>query len=333
LASGALFLLASWLEGGGNWFLPNLLFMLTAQAFVTFSPWYALLYSSGVAAVWLGLVWTWSGEVEQVLQSGIGISAGMLFSALFALVIGGYSRQTLRAEALLRELQAANAALDAARDREKELAAAEERVRLAREIHDGLGHHLTVLNVQLQAAARLVELDPERAVATIRVCREEAQGALDEVRQSVAVMRSTPLDGRSLDGALRKLVRDFDAHSPLNARFELRGTEVALSPPAAMTLYRATQEALTNVQKHASAKHVTVSLELGMDAARLSVHDDGDARDHPGSGGGFGLAGLRERVEQLGGVFSAAPRPPGGFQLSVSLPLKGQTDDSLAPRR
>jgi signal transduction histidine kinase len=149
----------------------------------------------------------------------------------FALVMVRSGEQTVHANRLLNELQIAHAELAAAREREKDLAVAEERVRLARDIHDGLGHHLTVLNVQLQAAAKLIDREPGRAAAAIATCREEAQAALDEVRRSVAAMRRSPLDGRTLDEALPALVRDFDRHSPLAARFEQHG---ATAPPALM---------------------------------------------------------------------------------------------------
>jgi signal transduction histidine kinase len=111
------------------------------------------------------------------------IGLGLLFTATFSVVVMRYAEQKAHAEALLRELQVANAELAAAREREKELAVAGERLRLARDIHDGLGHHLTALNVQLQAAAKLVGRDPDRAASAIAICREEAQAALDEVRR------------------------------------------------------------------------------------------------------------------------------------------------------
>jgi signal transduction histidine kinase len=319
LASGALFLLSNWI-GGFSTFFPFLLFMLASQAFVTFRIWHALIYSIVVAGAWLGLFWGWGAAIHELFDLAVQISLGLLFTAIFSIVIARYGEQTARAESLLRDLQAAHAELASAREREKELAVAEERVRLARDIHDGLGHHLTVLNVQLQAAAKLIDRDSARAASAIAACREEAQAALDEVRQSVAAMRRTPLDGRELDQAIESLVRDFGRHTSVAASFELRGAPAPLPLAAAQTLYRTAQEGLTNAQKHAAAQSVAVMLEFGRISVRLSVMDDGAGT---GSGdGGFGLAGLRERAEQLGGDFSVGPREGGGFGIEMVLPIR-----------
>lgn len=319
LAGAALFLLANWL-GGLSAFFPFLLFMLASQAFVTLGLRYALVYSAALSAAWLGMIWSRGIPLDDLRNIAIQIVLGMLFIGIFSIVLKRYGEQTARAEALLRELRAANAELAAAREREKELAVVEERVRLARDIHDGLGHHLTVLNVQLQAASKLIGRDPERAAGAITICKEEAQAALAEVRRSVAAMRRTPLDGRTLEEAIGVLVRDFDRRSPLDARFELSGAPAPLPPATAQTLFRAAQEGLTNAQKHGNARRVVVGLSYGQASVRLLVQDDGAGVGN-GEGGGFGLAGLRERAEQLGGDFSAGPRDGGGFGLEMALPI------------
>ena len=102
------------------------------------------------------------------------IALGLIFTLVFSIVLTRLSEQMVRTERLATELQAANEALAAARERELALAVAEERVRLAHEIHDDLGHHLTALYVQLQAATRLLDRDPERAAQALNLCREEA---------------------------------------------------------------------------------------------------------------------------------------------------------------
>jgi signal transduction histidine kinase len=235
----------------------------------------------------------------------------------------------VRAEALAAELRATNLALREARERERELAAAEERVRLAHDIHDGLGHHLTVLNVQLQAADKLITRDPERAAAAIALSRAEAQAALAEVRRSVAAMRRAPLDGQTLPEAMAALVRDFDRASPLETTFTLDGAPLTLGPAATMTLYRTAQEGLTNTQKHAAATTVQVLLRYRPDEVQVRVQDNGQGAPTPGdSAGGFGLVGLRERVERLNGTLSAGPEAENdGFVLEVILPTQGGAYD------
>lgn len=331
--AAVLVLLANWLGQPESFsLLPFLIFMLASQAIVTLRARYALLYTLLVVLAWMALHWLEEPSLLHVLGVATSLVPGLVFAMIFSVVMARFAEQNARTEALLHELQIAHDELAAAREREKDLAVAEERVRLAREIHDGLGHHLTVLNVQLQAAAKLIERDPQRAAATLTTSREVAQAALDEVRQSVAAMRRTPLDGRALDEALRSLVQEFDRHSPLSASFEQLGAPMQLLPAASMTIYRAAQEGLTNAQKHASAEHVAVRLEWISDLVRLSVQDDG-SQPSSSTGSGFGLAGLRERVEQLGGTFSAGTQPDGGFTLELALPLERNSDDSGAARR
>ena len=225
---------------------------------------------------------------------------------------------------MLKDLQAANAALKAAHQKEKELAIAEERMRLARDIHDGLGHHLTVLSIQLQAAEKLVERNPQAAAEAMRVSRGEAQAALEEVRRSVGVMRQSPAESQPLVEMIASLVHDFDEHTGLQSDFEHSGTPIELSDFAGQTLFRTVQESLTNIQKHArGVKHIQVKLEYSAEAIRLVVSDDGQQlADAPPVQSGYGLKGLRERVDQLGGEFCCGPDSSSGFQVDVSIPLQ-----------
>lgn len=320
---------AIWFGLSDNTFLPFLLFMLVSQACLLLPLSAALLMSVALLAAWIGVLWLRGFDSEGITNNLVMVGLGMIFSIIFSLATLRASRQQARAEGLLDELRLVNAELTAAREREKELAAAEERVRVAREIHDGLGHHLTVLNVQLQAATKLVERDPARARETLAICREEAQAALAEVRQSVATLRRTPLDGRSLDEALALLVGDFRRRAGLAASYELHGTPIVLSPAATTTLYRAAQEGLTNAHKHAGAEQVAVALSFDPAVVRLHVCDDGTGTEHEAElSGGFGLAGLRERADQLGGRLEAGLGDAGGFVLELSLPTERNRDDS-----
>jgi signal transduction histidine kinase len=310
--------------------LPYLMFPLVGQAFVMLTARRATLYALALLVCWLAVIWSHGVPLHELPLDAVEVGMGMVFTGVIALVAVAYGEQTARANALLEELRAVNAQLEAAREREKALAVSEERVRLARDIHDGLGHHLTVLNVQLQAAAKLFERNPERAAAAITTCQEVAQAALGEVRQSVAAMRGSPLDSYSLEEALDKLVRDFDRHSPIEARFEQDGAALPLSPAAATTLYRAVQEGLTNAQKHSVAGQATVSLHFNPTEVLLDVWNDGVMNGAPddSNGGGYGLAGLRERTDHLGGTFAAGPQPDGTFRLQLALPLERNGHDS-----
>lgn len=325
MLNGGLFLLANYLglgSGARFSFLPFLLFMVVSQGLVSLGFRDGLAYMAMCTIGWLGVLWLRGATPSDLLSNLASISLGLVFTLTMSWVIVLFQRQMVRAEALAAELRTTNLALQEARERERELAAAEERVRLAHDIHDGLGHHLTVLNVQLQAVDKLISRDPARAADSLAIARTEARAALAEVRRSVAAMRQAPLDGQTLPEAIAALVRDFDRASPLAATFTLNGTPQPLGPAATMTLYRTAQEGLTNTQKHASASAVVVTLTYADTAAQVRVCDDGQGTLSPGAGGGFGLVGLRERAERLHGTFEAGPGPEGGFVLEATVPLE-----------
>lgn len=323
LPSAALFLVAFQLGSSPSFsFIPFLIFLLVGQAVWGLPLRLALCYA---AALLLGsLVLSWrSAGAHTLLPNALSWLAGTLFTVMFSLLARSYRGQTLHAQQLLEQLTRAGAELAEAREREKQLAVAEERVRVARDIHDGLGHHLTALHVQLQAAERLLARDPAQVAPILATCRAETQAALAEVRRSVAALRDGPLEGRTLEQALVALAHDFTRRGGAAARFRQHGQPRDLSAAAALTLYRAAQEGLTNIQKHAVARAALVDLRYEPDAVRLRVEDDG-AGAPSASAGGFGLLGLRERAAQLGGVCRAGPLPQAGFALDLELPFHTQ---------
>jgi signal transduction histidine kinase len=302
-----------------------LFFMLTAQASLILDIWpTGILFSLVNMIAWLVMFRAMGGTLEGTLSFGFSLGIGILFVLLMAILFNRYSHQTQRVENLLVELQAANASLKAARQKEKELAVAEERVRLARDIHDGLGHHLTVLSIQLQAADKLVARNPQAAAEAIQTCRTEAQAALEEVRRSVSMMRQSPDETRPLAEALASMLAEFEQHAGLRTSFEQSGAPVELPAFAYQTLYRTVQEGLTNAQKHGKAvTQAWARLEYQADAVRLLVCDDGQTEQSiPDGTPGFGLLGLRERVGQLGGSLRSGPGATGGFEIEVCIPLQ-----------
>ncbi len=280
-------------------------------------------------AVILGIIKGLGTSNENLVQAGSQIMVGMIFVLVFVLLVDRAQQETHRAEGLLHDLRTANLRLKSAHSKEKELAIVEERMRLARDIHDGLGHHLTVLSVQLQAAEKLVERSPQAAAEAIRISRAETQAALDEVRQSVGVMRQPPAESQPLPELLAGLVRDFGQHTGLPAAFEQTGTTVELGDFVRQTLFRAVQECLTNVQKHSSqVKQIVVRLEYTPEAVRLLVQNDGQpGKLEPARQPGFGLTGLHERVEQLGGSLRSEPGMEGGFEVEIHIPLEEPDGD------
>lgn len=312
-----------------------LLFMQAAQFASVFKVWPdGVIFSMitlGIALAILAAYGTSAGALTQVAAQ---FMAGMIFVLVFVLLERRSAQATRQAENLLKDLQAANTALKAAHQKEQGLAIAEERMRLARDIHDGLGHHLTVLSIQLQAAEKLAERNPQAAVEAIRISRDETQAALEEVRRSVGVMRRSPAQSQPLVETITNLVHDFDEHTGRRIDFTTLGNPIELSEFAEQTLFRTVQESLTNIQKHArDVQHIRVELEYSSVAVRLAVIDDGrpgGATSSPSAG--YGLKGLRERVDQLGGQFCCGPNSSDGFQVDVSLPLQEVARDQSPAR-
>lgn len=200
----------------------------------------------------------------------------------------------------------------------EDLATTKERNRLAREIHDSLGHYLTVVNVQIGAAQAILELDPQRALDHLSNAQALTQEGLAEVRHSVAALRASPIESRPLPEALAKLAEQWNA-AGLRAKFVVAGTTRPLTPQANLTLYRAAQEALTNVGKHAHASSVELHLDYRDERLiRLRIKDDGLGSAN--SEGGFGLLGVRERVQLLNGAVHVRAGAGEGFSLEVELP-------------
>jgi len=307
-----------------------LIFMQISQFATLVGVWPGGVINSALnlAAILL-ILWSIGAPRGDLITAGAEIAIGMIFVMVFVFLEERAFKQTERAERLLRDLQAATLELKAAHEKEKELAIAEERMRMARDIHDGLGHHLTVLSIQLQAADKLVERNPQAAAEAIRLSRAETQAALDEVRQSVGVMRQPPANRQPLPGLLADLVGEFAEHTGLEAHFEPVGAPLELAPFAQHTLFRAVQESLTNVQKHARQVHqILVRLEYAPREVHLLVRDDGQAlQADAAASGGYGLQGLRERLDQLGGQLCCGPAAQGGFEVDVRIPLEEVVHD------
>jgi signal transduction histidine kinase len=234
-----------------------------------------------------------------------------------ALVESEQRRQQTRA--LLDELESANTALQRQTGKVRELAISEERARLAREVHDALGHHLTAINLQLQNAERFAQRDPERSRAKVRDARQATLSALAEVRRSVRALKPPGLEERSGVAAIAALARSFDGLGP-DVAFQVEGSDHRLSEDVELVLYRTTQEGLTNAAKHSQARRVRVALTIGTDDTRLTITDDGVGVDERAAEHGFGLVALRERVEAVGGTLTAENHSEGGFALQVVVP-------------
>jgi len=251
-----------------------------------------------------------------VLAMVLSLSVAMLFTAGCTALAFWANRSREQAEQLARELEQANADLRTAAERTAALATARERNRIARDIHDGLGHYLTVVAVQLQAAQALLPAQPDRASEAITKAERSAREALEAVRRSVGALREP--DARPL---LREALEGLVRESGLEAGLDCAGEPRPLPEPAEQALFRTVQEALTNVRKHAGPARVAVRLDYRVPArVAVEVADDGRGRRAASPAGGFGLAGLRERLGTVGGTLTADNRPGGGFLVRAEVP-------------
>jgi signal transduction histidine kinase len=226
-------------------------------------------------------------------------------------------------ERLLKELQQAHHQLQEYSAQAEQLAVAEERNRLAREMHDSLGHRLTVAVVQLEGAQRLIPIEPERAASMVGTMREQLKTALNELRQTVSALRTAPEEELPLPAAIRRLAGSFQTATGLPIHLYIPAGFPALPAAHRLTLYRAIQECLTNIQRHAKAGQIWLDIETQNGAVILSVSDDGQGFPATIREGHFGLEGLRERTVQLGGDMQLGARPEGGARVRLQLPLEG----------
>ena len=209
--------------------------------------------------------------------------------------------------------------------RSSQLGAAEERNRLAREIHDTLAQGLTATALQLESADALLDAgsDAQKARGPLRRALSLTQSNLEEARRSVLDLRAAPLEGRPLSEALKALVERWEAETCIGARYAAVNGSSPLPPRVEAALYRICQEALTNVARHAEAGRVGVRLVATPQEVRLSVEDDGrgfDASSVPGDR--HGLVGMRERAQMLGGALEVRSIPGEGTRVEVSVPLE-----------
>jgi signal transduction histidine kinase len=253
-------------------------------------------------------------------MNALFISPGILFVALITQIRLNEQRARENAERLTRDLERANRQLAEYASQAEELAATQERNRLAREIHDNLGHYLTIVNVQIEAARVTCESDPVRALDALNKAQDMARKGLNSVRESVAALRVSPVENRPLEEAIAELVNESQA-AGITTEFHLVGDSHPVESKTALALYRAAQEGLTNVRKHAHhASRADVTLDFSQPTQiRLVVADDGVGASD--TSGGFGLIGIRERVQLLDGEFKVETEVGKEFRLEVTIPV------------
>jgi signal transduction histidine kinase len=310
---------------GGTWLIGLPLVSMAVEFLPPRGRW--LVYLGVLVTVILPILYY--STLETALMNTLFISPGILFVALISQAQLNERRLRENAERLTRELEAANRQLAEYASQAEELAATQERNRLAREIHDNLGHYLTIVNVQIEAARLTLASDPARALDALTKAQELTKKGLTGIRESVAALRVSPTENRPLEEAIAGLVSESQA-AGLATEFHLTGDVRPVESKSALALYRSAQEGLTNVHRHACASRADVTLDFSQpDRVRLTVQDDGVGTAN--ASGGFGLVGIQERVQLLGGEFRVETEPGKGFQLEVSIPVADGTAAIVPP--
>jgi signal transduction histidine kinase len=249
----------------------------------------------------------WDSERNTLLVMGMLVTAWAL----------GETMRT-RAESTAQRLRS-EAAAKAEHDR---TVAAEERARIARELHDITAHHISVVTLQAGAARLLAESGQTPSVELLSGIETAGRQAMIEIRQALGVIRSSPDGAAPLPGVARipELARRMGL-AGLDVTVD--GTPGPLPGGMELTVYRIVQEGLTNVARHSTAHSVEVAFRRAPDTLAVHITDRGPARDEPPeSTGGHGLVGLRERVLRYGGQLDAGPLADGGFRLRVTMPVR-----------
>jgi signal transduction histidine kinase len=252
--------------------------------------------------------------------SGDFIFTPLLFTAVWLCALG-FGRKLEQA----REAEERAARLEREREEQARAAVAEERARIARELHDVVGHSVSVMTVQASGVRRLLRPEQEREREALLVVEQTGREALAEMRRLVGVLRRPEeapalAPQPSLEHLDRLVEQAREAGLPVELRVE--GEPIDLPTGLDLTAYRLVQEGLTNAIKHANATRAEVLVRYGDGEVELQVSDDGSgSSDGDVGGGGHGLVGMRERVDVYGGELESGPRPDGGYALRARLPL------------
>ncbi len=239
--------------------------------------------------------------------------------------------QTVRTRAQVgRRLEERTRQLEAAREDVALSAVANERLRIARELHDVVAHSISVMTIQAGAARMLLDEDADRAEEPLLRVEETGRETLGEMRRLLGVLRKdmTPQARLEARPSLEHIGALLEQYRAIGLEIELavEGDERTLPPGLDLAAYRVVQEALTNTVKHAGGARAAVTVAYGAESLELTVSDDGRNLKTPNrSGGGHGLVGMRERAAIYGGTLEAGPREAGGFGVWIRFPLERST--------
>ncbi|GAB4580541.1 MAG: two-component system sensor histidine kinase LnrJ [Anaerolineales bacterium] len=308
-----------WLNPHLNFYI-ILFYVFSTEALMTFNRREGYAWVGFFTFLTVVLLFGLSEPLEAAISLPIYLG-GFFFFFTFANATHQANLARAESQRLLEELQAAHRKLQEYTAQAEQLAVAEERNRLAREMHDTIGHRLTVASVQLEGVQKLIAKDPAKAEKMTETVREQVREALRELRQTVATLREPLESDLPLEISLKKLARSFEEGTGITIHLMLPDTFPEMSAAHRLAIYRTAQEALTNTQKHADAQQIWLQVARQDEILTLRVSDNGKGVKTEGEEAGFGLRGIQERATQLGGELRLEERKGGGTQVCLSLPV------------
>ena len=262
------------------------------------------------------------GSLNALVNLGQDGIIGIFYYAAAFLMTAVYGHALRQTEIARRKNEDLLEELKTTQQKVHELAVTEERSRMAREMHDSLGHRLTVTIVQLEGAQRMIPTDPVRAARMVGAMREEMKEALSELRRTVSALRAPISSQESIDVTLSNLAKSFEQRTGIPTHFWVSSGFPGLPENYRQAFYRAAQEALTNIQRHAMARNAWMKLSADDQKVNLVMEDDGKGMDRVSENRtGTGIRGMEERAVQLGGEMKMVDRHGGGTLLVFSVPL------------
>ncbi|MXX27397.1 MAG: hypothetical protein F4Z82_18375 [Caldilineaceae bacterium SB0668_bin_21] len=288
-----------------------------------------LLFRTGQALLWIGAYSAtalWGMLIHHVdtplmpAATTVLVAAGFSLTAILSDRIA-YERRVKRdMQGLLTEISEANARLREYVGQRRFLAVVAEHNRLARALHNALGHRLTVAIVQVEGASRLMGRDPSQTDRMLQTVHRQLTAGLEELRDTIKALSTPEINADNLTPALRQQISEFSQETGIVVRAQLTEVPEDLPESHCLTVYRAVQEGLSNMRDHSEAANIWLNLDVAEDRLILTMRHDGEAFD-PSLGYGYGLPGMQERALQIGGTFRVTRPAPGEVLVTFTLPI------------
>lgn len=302
----------------GNGLSPLLLMPLVGQSVILLQPRSMIITNGVIAALYFTALRYYASGWVPFWNSIPFYLAGQIVLIFFLQLAGDEDRTHDENRRLILELGEANASLLAYSGKVEELTITRERNRMAREIHDGVGHYLTVINMQIQAALAVMQKDPKKSREVLTRAMNQTQDALHDIRKSVSILRESADDQIDLKASLENF-KTILQDSNITPEIEILGSIRILPAQYDQTILRILQEGIQNCIKHAHADIIRITLDYTLpDHTKVLICDNG--KGVTGENTGFGLISLQERIRLLDGAFVYGNAPEGGFFIEAEVP-------------